>query len=225
VGMVKSKDKKTILSYSDNTPLYTSNIWVTTLADLYLVLLVFFIMLNNISSADKIREKKAVDSINQSFSKSNTSNDAVIQILDFPTILANYLNSIEGIMNGAFKPDELNINRSGNKMIVRFPADTFFEAGQAVIKDKHRKFFKSLTDILLQKTIGIKVGTDIIIESKAFSDSSLKGSYQIDMDRAKILADKLISSGVSSDEISRGISFGSGDNIVMKFTIVDINTH
>jgi flagellar motor protein MotB len=216
------KDKKSILSHSDSTPLYSGTIWVTTLADLYLVLLVFFIMLNNISSADKIREKKAVESINQSFSKTDhISYDNNAEILDFPTIAANYLDNMEGLLNGAFKSEGVKINRSGNKMVAEIPADNFFEQGQVVIKDKHRKFFKSLSDIMLKKTNDIKIGTEITIDSKALRDSGVNGDYKIDVDRAKILADKFMSSGFMGGDVSSGISFGSSDNIVMQFTVMD----
>jgi flagellar motor protein MotB len=209
----------TTFSYPKDTPLYSNNIWIITLADLFMVLLVFFIMLNNISAADKAKQKKAVDSINKSFSKTSSYQGDTITLLSFPAIVDNYFNSIEGMMREDQAPQKEKAPRTGSKMEIKIRSNDFFEDGKSVTKGKQRNFFKQLSSIMLQNIQGVKINVAITVDSLAFSEAA-KNAYHLDMDRAKILADRLISSGVSAGVITSGIAFGNGDNITMKFEVI-----
>jgi hypothetical protein len=213
-------EKNTILGYPEDPPLYSKTIWIISLADLYMVLLVFFIMLSSVSNSDKAKQKKAVQSINKSFSKfykDNLNLDA--NAINPEQVTDKYFNSIDAVVKAFFPPEGLFIAKDGDKMEVSVNLNDFFDENGA-IKHKQLTFLKQLSEILNQTTQGVAINSDIIID---VADISIQNQdYQADIDRFKAVADNLVKGGVVYERIGGGVEFAGSGKIVIKFNVISV---
>jgi flagellar motor protein MotB len=194
----------------------SGGVWLVTLTDLYLVILVFFILLNSISASDKMKNDKAMDSINGSFKGKPGAVEAntIPKFFDFPSRINNYFNSIEELMRHSLRLKNLNVEKSDNIMVITFPAAALFENDSADIKEGQQEFMKGLENILLQDMGGAKISFDIKIEVVAEANNN----YETDIARAKLIVGSMLSAGMEGELISGGMALSDTNNIIMTFT-------
>lgn len=192
-----------------------SNEWLTTFADLSLLLLVFFILLFSMSTLDEEKFTDSFLAVKQALGEKDKdlmtmrvkSEDAVImdtvrmqkQLIesqrrvfsDVRTFITK--KGVEGVVGAVF--DE-------GKIILRLPGDVMFESGQVELSSQGRKMLDTMRDMLVKSVdqqINIVGHTDDIPPSRR---SRFKDNWEISSLRAVYVLRYLMQLGIAQGRLT-----------------------
>lgn len=193
-----------------------SNDWITTFADLSMLLLVFFILLYSMSEIDAKKFDMTFQSVTKAISgkldkvaTSKTQREEAGAILNqvmtrrqiikaqrrvFENV--KYLQTtkgVEGIMSAKFED---------GKIIIKLPSDILFRSGQVELTQKGKEAVMALRDFFLKhpdQYINIKGYTD---NSQVKKGSRLKDNWEISSLRAVNVLRYLMKLGVKPNRLT-----------------------
>ncbi len=193
-----------------------SNDWITTFADLSMLLLVFFILLYSMSEIDAKKFDMTFQSVTKAISgklekvaTSKTEREEAGAILNqvmtrreiikaqrrvFESV--KYLQTtkgVEGIMSAKFED---------GKITIKLPADVLFNPGQVELTQKGRDAVKALKDFFLKhpdQYINIKGYTD---NTQPKQGSRLKDNWEISSLRAVNVLRYLMKLGIKPNRLT-----------------------
>lgn len=193
----------------------SENSWITTFADLTLLLLVFFIMLFSMSTLDQEKFTDSFLSVRQALGEKDSklmtarvkSEDAVImdtvrmqkQLIeaqrkvfsDVRTFITK--KGVEGVVGAVLEE---------GKITLRLPGDVMFESGQVELSAEGRQLLDKLRDILLKSSdqqINILGHTDDIPPSRG---SRFKDNWEISSLRAVYVLRYLMQLGIAQGRLT-----------------------
>jgi flagellar motor protein MotB len=198
---------------------------LTLFVPLYLVVLAFFILLNSISEKNPQKTQKAVSSIEKSFSSKRGKADKgnKEQFLDFSVVLTTHFSGVEALLKSSFQPENIKIERIGNKMQVKIALNEVFAQNSADIISLKQDIIDKLIKTLALQMDGITVKTSVKIDSN-ISQSTNKESFRLDKERLANIVKKFISIGVASENLTSGITLNTENNLTIETNIQNGST-
>lgn len=192
------------------------NDWITTFADLSMLLLVFFILLYSMSEIDTHKFDVAFQSVTKAISgkmnKIATSKVAreeagliLNQVMTRRQIIQSqkrvfqdvkYLQTTKGVEG------ILSANFEDGKIIIKLPADVLFKSGQIVLTERGRAALAAMRDFFVShpdQSVNIKGYTD---NYPVRSGSRLKDNWEISSLRAVNVLRYLMKLGIKPNRLT-----------------------
>jgi len=189
--------------------------WLTTFADLSLLLLVFFILLYSMSTLDPVKFTDSFTAVRRALGRESdalmtaqvkTEEAAILDTIKMQKQLIEsqkkiysdvrtFLNrkGVEGVVGAVF--DE-------GKITLRVPGDVLFESGQVELNEEGRKVMADLKDFLVKamdQRINIRGFTDDVPPSR---NSRFKDNWEISSLRAVYVLRYLMQLGIERERMT-----------------------
>jgi hypothetical protein len=194
---------------------------------LYLVMLAFFILLNTISKVERKKQTDAFKSLSETFSPGTDDAIPYIQGLgNFGGELSatHFFGPVGKLAKEMISLSDADIIETGNTMVLRIPAGTFYVQGSPEIQAKQRAFMNTLADELTK--LGDKATITLQMSIGLAGDGSDQTAVQLPIMRAGNFARVLTSMGVSENAVYVGVIPGANPDVIeMKFTANPKQTH
>lgn len=185
-----------------------NEIWLITLSDLLMLLMIFFVVLFSLALQKQYLAKKPVKASTATLSvsqvtdhvkkaSSNAPSAAPTQ-QDNPTSLEKELVSA---LNSGNNPQGLFIRRTADLLTLTFPEKIIFDPGQAKLKS-------SSDDILNKVALFINSHNNLVVEVQGYTDDTpisstqYPSNWELSVDRATQVARSLIARGTNPTQIS-----------------------
>jgi chemotaxis protein MotB len=189
--------------------------WLTTFADLSLLLLVFFILLYSMSTLDPVKFTDSFTAVRRALGRESdtlmtaqvkTEQAAILDTIKMQKQLIEsqkkiysdvrtFLNrkGVEGVVGAVF--DE-------GKITLRVPGDVLFESGQVQLNEEGRKVMADIKDFLVKamdQRINIRGFTDDVPPSR---NSRFKDNWEISSLRAVYVLRYLMQLGIERERMT-----------------------
>lgn len=191
---------------------------------LYLLLLAFFILLNNVSSAEAARERLVVGSLNSTFAGvgRETENAAV-----FASKSGNFLSDpdFENRLSTLVKTDlalaRFKVVEAGRVMEVKLPFNEMFEIGRDEIRSDRLAFFGRVARIITERSTGVYFDLDILIATGTPEPEEWDAVHELAIARAAAAVSRLEADGARRDILAGGIERGMPGTMRLVFHLRD----
>ncbi len=188
--------------------------WITTFADLAMLLLVFFILLFSVSNIDVERFNQSFQSVRSELSgkdkfasqiKENKDSTSIIDSVRLQQQIIqqqqNTYAEIRTFLTEAGKQDNIGATFDKGKITLRLPSDLLFEAGSVELNEAAKTQLNTVIDILIKNK-------DQDINIKGYTDDTepgagrFKDSWEISSLRAVNVLRYLMSMGIESSRLT-----------------------
>jgi len=190
--------------------------WLTTFADLSLLLLVFFILLFAMSSVDNVKFKDSFQSVqiallgkDQTIATSRIARDEQAVLVDQVKLQRQIMES----QRKMFADVQFYQNTKGLKGVVgahfdngvitlRVPSDVMFASGQVDLSERGKDVLRELKDLLIKhadQRINIRGFTDDVLPS---ANSRFKDNWEISALRSVNVLRFLMSMGIQPNRLT-----------------------
>ena len=177
---------------------------------LYLLLLAFFVILFNISKAEKFKTTVVTDSLNSTFASRGQNTDtperlasAVGSVVTDPA----FSRRIGDLIAAEFPIAEVRELKPGRILEARIPIDSLFR-GDDVAPDR-RQLTESLASALGSAPPGVHYIVNFLVGIAAETESDADGRFRsLSMVRAGRFAARMIGAGAPSGHVAAGLERG-----------------
>ena len=196
---------------------------------LYLILLVFFILLSSISTADESRRSEAVGSVSTTFQAGGrdrpTGSSLVVEI-GAGKVDDRMRGDVESTFRDALPSIEYALEVEAGAVRIVLAVDFLFLPGADNFQPDRSKFFVDLTALLESKRVGLVTEIEIVLRSGPNLPPLESEARQLLVQRAGTVARVLAARGVAANTIATGMQPGPADTIAFSFreTIEDRET-
>lgn len=192
---------------------------------LYMVILAFFILLNNISVINQQRQKDALGSVHKTFSDGSNfvlSVDGIFSSGGNLPSISNYFSSVASIAKDEFSLVDTDILEFGDHIQITLPVSELFEDDSYEISRNKKGFITRLS----REISTLNQNTRVEVEFVFNNDSTAGGESAAippNVYRSGVLARTLINFGVPEKNIIIGLEHGKEGKVAMNFYRRDIN--
>ncbi len=191
---------------------------------LYLLLLAFFILLNNISNAEAARERLVTGSLNSAFSSAGreTESPAV-----FAARFGNFLSDPEfqARLSALVETDlalaRFRVIEAGRVMEVRMPYNELFETGNAQLRFDRLPFLRRVARMISDRAGGARFDLDILIATGTPGPEVSSAIRGLAIARAGAAISRLEADGAPRDSLAGGIERGDAGTLRLVFHLRD----
>jgi len=185
-----------------------NEIWLLTLSDLLMLLMIFFVVLFSLTlqkqplTGQSHRVDRNITAIAQaaetSAEKDTSSSTAVPPEKEISAALEQ---ALADALNADINQRGLLITRTADVMTLTFPEKIMFDPGQARLKP-------SSEGVLTKVALFIKSHTDLVVEVQGYTDDTpirstrYPSNWELSVDRATQVARDLIAGGVNPEAVS-----------------------
>lgn len=191
---------------------------------IYLLLLAFFIVLNNISNQKVSKAGAVMDSVNSSFDKEFAPPARVVDLLRKPEAIApndEFIEEAAGELDSVFSLQGGFSTEGGDTIQVDIPLKTLFQGSSPVPREDLSDFIGDLVTLVEAVKPGERREVEFIFGSGADKLSSQPVQKQfLAARRAGALALALEAVGLPSNAIGTGVAAGPTDVITVRFRIL-----
>ena len=176
-----------------------NEIWLTTLSDLLLLLVIFFVILfgielqkhgPNISAQTPLKENQTVKEV------SAISTDS--SLLSMSASLEKDLNAI---LNTGKDPQDITVKRVANLVRLTFPERIVFDPGHAQLKPSAQTTLYKVSSFIKERPYLI-VEVQGHTDDQPINNSRYPSNWELSVDRATQVAKALIGMGVNPSQFS-----------------------
>jgi hypothetical protein len=189
---------------------------------LYLLVMVFFIVLVSISSVERIKSEKVMDSVSSAFSPTSPAGavpTAFPENQGKPTAGYLFQRQLADLFTQQLRIVDIRVVKPGSLMQVVLPADSLFHTDSADI----RKFRDLLLDRIVaeisRRPPGLHFGMEFEIGSPSTAGNILPATATLEIKRAGTFAREMLARGAPPDAISVAIRPGDPRNIKLTFLV------
>lgn len=196
------------------------NNFAAILVSLYLVLLAFFIMLNAMSTIDEDRQKQAVESVTEAFSKIKIDNIDAPEWLAEPgleVMIQNYFDEMRDALAMLAPIQEMEIFETKDSLTVRFPADTLFTPLESAIRHRKEATLSDWAGIVKRWEETFRIEIEALVGGNPLGQAPTAASLSIS--RTGLLARELIKRGITPDQLNIGIDPTLEGQIELTFVV------
>lgn len=195
-----------------------TNATILVYLSLFLLLLVFFIVLNAHSVLRGHRIRAALDSVGQSFAP--VPGGGVQEERPLPgspaAIALSRLRALGELFETEIGVVKVEKPGKGRLMVVSMQADELFLPGSPVLRNAHMGLMDRVARALADRSNGVRFEVDFLI---AFgNEATVKGPHADPVARAASFARTLIADGAPADAVSVGLEPGPGGSLRMLFS-------
>lgn len=188
----------------------------------YLLLLAFFVVLNNISSIETARSRAVAGSLQSTFATEGrpTSRPAVLTS-ELGNVLADAAleERIGDLVRTEIGLAEFRVIVPGRVMeLVLDEQDLFRGQGVAVDPD-HRLFVERIAGILATPAVGVRYDIDILLAGELLPEIPSGAPLDEPAARAAFLADVLTGAGAPAAAVAAGVETGSPGRVRLLFHV------
>jgi chemotaxis protein MotB len=185
-----------------------NEIWLITLSDLLMLLMIFFVVLFSLALQKQYLAKQptkasagtpAISQVSDYVKKAASDTPSVAPTQqDIPTSLEKELVSA---LNSENNPQGLFIRRTADLLTLTFPEKIIFDPGQAKLKS-------SSDDILNKVAMFINSHANLVVEVQGYTDDTpinstqYPSNWELSVDRATQVARSLIARGTNPTQVS-----------------------
>lgn len=186
-----------------------------SLANLFAILLTFFVVLYAYSNITAKKAESAVKGVKGTFSKRIIDDSKTG--LEVSTIglepLEQYYADAKKFALEALEIDESRVVQEGQKLIFRLPVDLLFKPDSAEIDDR-KLFLNRMADGLAKHPVASQLDVEFIIGREQVPP---KGGLPLSLLRAGSFARTMVAMGVPEEKIFTGIADGDPAFFVLTF--------
>ncbi len=193
---------------------------------LYLLLLAFFILLNNISNAEAARERLVTGSLNAAFSSAGreTESPAV-----FTARFGNFLSDpkFQARLSALVETDlalaRFRVIKPGRVMEVRMPNNELFETGIAQLRFDRLPFLRRVARMISDRPPGARFDLDILIATGTPGPEESSAIRRLAIARAGAAVSRLEADGAPRNGLAGGIERGDAGTLRLVFRLRDVD--
>jgi len=185
-----------------------NEIWLITLSDLLMLLMIFFVVLFSMAMRNQNLTKADFKPQPQSYMLTETEK-AADPMADIPPpavseprdMSADLEKDLVSALNSGDNRQDISIRRTADRVILTFPEKIVFDPGQARLKS-------SSSEVLNRVALFINDHGNLIAEVQGYTDDTpissaqYPSNWELSVDRATQVAHSLISRGVDPKKIS-----------------------
>lgn len=190
---------------------------------LYLMLLAFFITLLSLSTFEEERAARAVDSVNATFSRSETTalgrftGDAGVAVQEARA----WQDTLEGVFEAAIPAVKVTRRSRGRIMELEFPADALFVPGEARVREVHLPLLDRIVAGLSSAPPGYRYVMEFVTGSDYPTGDMMPLGVTPAVERAAVLARTMVERGAAPGGVVTGVSAAEAGRARMTFTVVE----
>jgi chemotaxis protein MotB len=172
--------------------------WLLTYADLITLMMVFFVVLYSMSSADTTKFKKMSASLTQAFNVDvmqgqaavsigngepavSAANDSLISDAQVPQV-ARLQNQIEAVLDGAAQTPEVSVSVDREGIVIRLSGSYLFDSGRAELKPNSRAVLDTIAAEL--KLLSNEIRVDGHTDSTPIESTRYPTNWELSTARA-----------------------------------------
>lgn len=191
------------------------------LLSLFLVLLVFFVMLNALSAIDAARSKDVADSLVSAFSQPPPpGGDTFVPPLVPLPVRTPLLATAKGLVEAAIPAAKVKLVLPGELMEARFETEALFFPGTARLRPAQGPFLDRLVAAMSVPVEGQRLEMDCVIGARYLSGTSLPTTETLEVARVGALAREMWGRGLPSTSFLFGLEPGDPHRTRMTFRAV-----
>lgn len=193
---------------------------VSIFLGLFLLLLAFFILLVSISTVEKVKSLRVIDSVAAAFA---TILPSAVELRDHATKDANILSGeafqaeITGIYASQVQVTKVEVVTPGRLMRVVMPSDALFFQGEARLRDGQFPFIDRVIAALSGRPAGLRHELEFVIGSPAGADRALAVGETLESRRAVTFVKGVLARGAPPDSVSVALKPGDPAEVTLWF--------
>jgi hypothetical protein len=189
----------------------------------YLLLLAFFILLNNVASVETARSKAVAGSLRSTFASEG-------RLTEFPTVQTSALGTVladaalEERLGVLVRTElgfaELRVIEPGRTLELSLGERALFRGGGIAIDPLRRAFVERIAAIVADPPVGVRYDTDILLAGALLPARSGAGAAVDEpAARAAFLAAVLIGAGAPGSTVAAGVESGREGRLRLLFSV------
>jgi hypothetical protein len=192
---------------------------VTLFLSLYLLLLAFFILLNTISTYEKVKTQQVQQSLSSAFASilPPTTSLQTVTAVDGPSLAAEQTQQKLGdLFKSAIKLVRVQVIQPGKLMEVMMHVDQLFEPNSILVREREGKFLDQLASVLKSRKNGTSYEVEVMMGSDVGAKGTVPVENSLEIGRAGAFARALIEHGAPQDSLFVGID-PAADPLIVTF--------
>jgi hypothetical protein len=187
---------------------------------LFLLLLAFFILLVSISTVEKVKSLRVMDSVAAAFA---TILPTSVELRDEATKDANILSGeafqaeITGIYATQVQVTKVEVVTPGRLMRVVMPSDALFFPGEARLREGQFPFIDRMVAALSGRPAGMRHELEFVIGNALQAERSLPVGETLESRRAVTFVKGVLARGAPPDSVSVGLMPGDPNEVTIWF--------
>lgn len=189
---------------------------------LYLLLLAFFVLLNNISSVETARSRAVAGSLQSTFAAEGrrTLSPAVFtSSLGHAIADAALEERIGELVRTEIGLAEFQVVMPGRVMELVLGERDLFRGGGVAIDPRHRRFVERLAAIVASPPVGVRYDVDVLMAGVLLPGMAPGAPLDEPAARAAFLADVLTAAGAPAASVSAGVETGAPGRVRLEFHV------
>jgi hypothetical protein len=192
---------------------------VVVYLSLYLLLIAFFIVLNNISQQASMKAEQAVASVTDTFRKYPGKRDDGAFGLGRGELSGNemFLRQVQGLFENSLPLARFTRDQRHGVLRVTVPSEAVFISNEAEFARSADIFMKRLATSLVSNDAGLRYEAEIAIGSGPVLPQGDAIAQALEMRRAGALARRLLELGAPNNTVSTGVVPGDPGVVAFSF--------
>jgi hypothetical protein len=189
---------------------------------LYLLLLAFFVLLNNVSSVETARSKAVAGSLQSTFA---TEGRPTMAPAVFTSILGNAIadaaleERVGELVRTEIGIAEFHVIVPGRVMEIVLGERDLFRGPGIAIDPRHRGFVEELARIVATPPPGVRYDVDLLIAGGLLQEMEPGAPLDEPAARSAFLADVLTDAGAPAASVAAGVETGDPGQVRLKFHV------
>lgn len=190
------------------------------LLSVYLLLLAFFVLLNSMSSIERVRSKAALDSVSERFAATQPPAEAPLVMHPDEIAAAQRLqDSLGEVLRSVVPVALVEVVLPGRLMQATMPALALFQEGEATLRPGRRELVQQLVEALAETPPGLRYECDFLIGVAAAPGGDLPTTATLGTARAATFGRALAASGAKPGTIAVGVEKGDPETVRLLFRV------
>ncbi len=189
---------------------------------LFLLVLAFFIMLVSISTFEKVKSSRVMDSLTSTFTTvlPPTSDPVDFNAKDGDILAGEaFQEQITSIFSTAIQVENIEVVQPGRLMRLQMRVNVLYLDGQTSVREDQYPLLDRIVAVLSNRPPGLRQDMEVIIGSRVTEGVSLPVGQTLETSRVGELARLMVSRGAPPDAISVGMKQGDPNEISIWFWV------
>lgn len=189
---------------------------------LYLLLLAFFALLNNISNVENTRSRAVAGSLQSTFASEGrpTLSPAVFtSSLGHAITDAALEENIGELVRTEIGLAEFRVIVPGRVMELVLGERDLFRGGGVAIDPRHRRFVERLAEVVASPPAGVRYDVDVLMAGELMPETAPGTPLDEPAARAAFLADVLTGAGAPAASVAAGVETGTPGRVRLEFHV------
>lgn len=189
---------------------------------LFLLVLAFFIMLVSISTFEKVKSSRVMDSLTSTFTTvlPPTSDPVDFNAKDGDILAGEaFQEQVTSIFSTAIQVENIEVVQPGRLMRLQMRVNVLYLDGQTAVREDQYPLLDRIVAVLSNRPPGLRQDMEVIIGSRVTEGASLPVGQTLETSRVGELARLMVSRGAPPDAISVGLKPGDPNEISIWFWV------